>query len=153
MDCLRLTDAEWRAEINWCNPPMGVARRLGHQASKLGSGGDCHRPLMAQKAVVRAPRSDVDRVRRHAPQHRHLLSAEASGTRGDRAFRVERRGLVLQQQRDAALAAKRAQGSRTRRYALHLPTTTRKDWETSGTAAMNTVFGDDELGRAITILF
>ena len=60
---------------------------------------------------------------------------------------------VLQQQRDATLAAKRAQGSRTRRYALHLPTTTRKDWETSGTAAMNTVFGDDELGRAATILF
>ncbi len=30
---------------------------------------------------------------------------------------------------------------------------TRKDWETSGTAAMNIVFGDDELGRAATTLF
>ena len=30
---------------------------------------------------------------------------------------------------------------------------TRKDWETSGTAAMNDVFGDDELGRAATTLF
>ncbi len=74
-------------------PPMGAARLPGHQVSKLGSGGDCHRPLLAQKTVVRAPRSDVDRVRRHAPQQRPLLTAEASGTSGGRAFRVERRGL------------------------------------------------------------
>jgi len=97
--------------------------------------------------------------------------------RGGRAFRLERRGLptatppwirlssrqlhagvplrpVLQQarQEDAAVTT-RNYGSRQRRYALHLPTTTRKGWGTSSTAAMNSVFGDDELGEATTILF
>ena len=46
-----------------------------------------------------------------------------------------------------------ARGARPRRYALHLPTTTRKDWETSCTAAMRTVFGDVDLEKTATALF
>jgi len=134
--------------------PLGITRRLGRQATQLGSGGQRHRPFLAQKAVVYPPLRNVEQDRRDAPQNRPLLSTEAARTRRVRAFRLERRGLptatpawmslssrqlhegahlhpVLQQARqDAAVAATRDHGARSRRYALHLPTTTRKGWET-----------------------
>jgi len=50
-------------------------------------------------------------------------------------------------------ASTRAHGARPRRYALHFPTTTRKDWETLDTTAMKTVFGNDDLEKAATTLF
>jgi hypothetical protein len=36
VDCLRLTDAEWRAEHNWCNPPWELLNDL---VAKLRSSG------------------------------------------------------------------------------------------------------------------
>ena len=147
--------------------PMGTAKRPGRQTSNLGCGGISHNPVLAHKAMVLPPRRNVNRDSRHAPQQRHVLVAEASRRMGARAFRVERRCLpnttppcmllrsrqlhvgahlppVLQHaQRDATWAATRAHGARPRRYALRLPTTTRKVWETSGTAAMKTSFGDE----------
>jgi hypothetical protein len=53
----------------------------------------------------------------------------------------------------AAATATRNHGARQRRYALHLPTTTRKGWEASSTAALKSVLGDDELEEATTMLF
>ncbi len=43
--------------------------------------------------------------------------------------------------------------ARPRRYALRLPTTTHEEWKASGTAAIRSVFGDDELGKMATTLF
>jgi hypothetical protein len=54
---------------------------------------------------------------------------------------------------DVALAATIEHSARPRRYALQLPSTILKVWGASSTPAMNTVLGDDELGKAATSLF
>ena len=74
-------------------PPMGVARRPGSQASAVGGGSDCNRTVLAQEGVVQPPRRDVLRVQRHASEPRPLLSAEATRTRWGRALRLERHRL------------------------------------------------------------
>jgi hypothetical protein len=156
---------------------LGFTRQLGRQATKLGSRRYRHCSLLAQETVVHPPLRHVDRDRRHVSGNKPFISTEAASTRGGRAFRLERRSLstatppwimlrsrqlhegvhlqpVLDQTRqDAVLATTRKHSACPRRYDLHIPTTSLKRMQSSGTVAMNSFLGNEELGKATTSLF
>jgi hypothetical protein len=68
-------------------PSLGVARRPSSEATHIGSSSDHHRPVMAQKVLVRALLRDFLRDRGH------VLTSAVARARGGRAFRLERRDL------------------------------------------------------------
>jgi hypothetical protein len=93
VDCLRLPDAAWRRENNYCNPPWTALPALARQTCPITGRNDCHRPLLAGQTVV--PRFRPAR-HRDVPLPgglRPFLSRRARQARGGRTTRVEHRGL------------------------------------------------------------
>ena len=93
MDSLHLPDDAWRKNVNWCNPPVVPTRRPRGEAKAVRGNGDGHRTKVAEIPVVLAASRDGIRNDRDATSKKPLLPPTASGTRGGRALRMERRGL------------------------------------------------------------